>query len=97
MVAATLNWKLNQYFNFAYEVSLYRSFTTCFPAGGGVPGAQNAASAGGIEGREGGLICSGSPYIQYAIPNFNGSGVTVNGAARAWHDFRNEFGPIVTF
>jgi hypothetical protein len=94
MVAATFNWKLNPYFTFAYETSLYRSFTTCFPAGTGVPGATNGASAGGVPGPAGGLICTGTPYIQYPLVV---GGSTTNGAARAWHDFRNEFGPIVTF
>jgi len=97
MVAGTLNWKLNQYFTFAYESSLYRSFTTCFPAGTGVPGATNSANAGGVLGPGGGLICTGTPYIQYPLVVGTGPNSSTNGAARAWHDFRNEFGPIVTF
>jgi hypothetical protein len=95
MVAATLNWKLNQYFTFAYESSLYRSFSTCFPAGTGVLTATNSANAGGVAGPNGGLICSGTPYIQGYFAAFPG-GESLS-AARAWHDFRNEFGPIVTF
>ena len=103
MAAATLNWKLNQYFNFAYELSLYRSFTTCFPhaAGGGLPdlGAGVTAATGGFPGPDGGLICSNTPFIQQPMTFGSGStAVTLtNGAARAWHDLRQEFGPIVTF
>ena len=95
MAAATLTWKLNQYFNFTYEASLYRSFTTCFPAGTGVPSATNSAVAGGVPGPSGGLICTGTPYIQY--PLTIGTETIFTGAARAWHDFRNEFGPTITF
>jgi hypothetical protein len=95
MVAGTLNYKLNQYFNFAYELSLYRSFTTCFAAGTGVPSATNAATAGGFPGPGGGLICSGSPFIQQ--PMTFGAVTLANGGARAWHDIRNEFGPIITW
>lgn len=95
MAAATLSWKLNQYFTFNYESSLYRSFTTCFPAGTGVPTATNAATAGGVPGPDGGLICTGSPFIQY--PLVVGGVTNFAGAARAWHDFRNEFGPVITF
>ncbi len=62
---ATLNWKMNQYFTFAYESSLYRSFITC----NAPEGPFRACPAAQFEG----------------IP------------ARAWHDFRNEFGPIFTF
>jgi len=96
MAAATLNWRLNQFFTFTYESSLYRSFSTCFPAGTGVPTSTNSLNAGGIPGPSGGTICTGSPYIQYPLV-MPGGATVFSGAARAWHDWRNEFGPTVTF
>jgi len=108
----TLNYKLNQYFTFAYEISDYRSFATCFPVGTGVLGGsggaangENTAAAGGFPGPGGGLVCSGTPFIQqpgkftFTLPGATTptSLTLANGAARAWHDMRQEFGPIVTF
>ena len=93
--ALTLVWKFNQYVSFNYEGSLYRTFSTCFPAGTGVPSATNGGTAGGFPGPGGGLICTGTPFIQQHMV-INDVSIN-NGAARAWHDFRNEFGPVFTF
>jgi len=122
----TLNYKLNQYFTFAYEISVYRTFSTCFPEGTGVVGGSgsglfatgtdkglpdglNTDATGGFPGPNGGLICSGTPFIQQpasftVVTGTTAAGAPItgpvylgNGAARAWHDLRQEFGPIVTF
>ena len=73
--ATTLVWKMNQYFSFNVEESVYLTRSTCI---GG-----NGTSTGKIVGSFDGASCAGTLFE--SLP------------ARYWHDFRSEFGPVVTF
>jgi hypothetical protein len=81
----TLVWKFNQYVSFNYESSIYRTHAVC--DGTGVSGPFDAcgtiAAGAGANAGLTSIVTSNTPFR--GLP------------ARAWHDWRNEFGPVFTF
>jgi len=83
----TLVWKFNQYVSFNYESSLYRTHAICDGADVTVTsfGAPVCGTITAGTGANAGitLVNTNTPFRGFP--------------ARAWHDWRNEFGPVFTF